>query len=753
MAGASAGPSAASPPALDVHRSEALDFSAEASSSSTSSTSRTAELKPGACEWGGEEEDLLDLDSPWVAAAEVEAILEEKAAAAAAAALKISGEEEQDEDEIRDNQQRQEDELMALEAIYGDDLAVLGTKGGLRYFQIYIQYDVANGIGVCAKFSSNAYCKNEGCSDGRGQGYGPGVFSYNCNFEYLPPLILTCLLPRSYPSKDPPYFIITVKWMDGPLVSQLCEMLDTIWAELPGQEVVYQWVEWLRNSSRSHIWSDGMMTLGPDIATDNIDYRVISRKTSLDSVIPMMLTYSSKKRQKAFLQDVHMCTICLNQSKGSNFIQLSCQHLFCMKCMETLCKMHVKEGSVFQLVCPGPKCNASIPPHLLKKLLSKEEFERWDRLTLKKALDSMSDVVYCPRCGIGCLEDESNNAQCPECFFIFCSLSVDFLINNWRLLIKSFIDTICSSSVFCFVCFRASGRMSLREMEREMLTIQKLCKDIQLCPKCRMPIVKSEGCNKMSCGNCGQLLCFRCGRAISGYDHFWSEGCELFELRNFVDVTPYERHMEEVQIECRRRVQLIPIGSTVRCPKCRERNFKEDEKYIFCWACRIHYCSLCRMRIEDRYMRSGHYGSSECVGLARAPGSVSSGIGAIGLRPIHETYSALHAARDSHLEHLPPQPKRLRRSPSLPAPGELLHAQLLHAQLLSGELLHAQLLPGELLYTESGRRRRWEEGGGGRCGRWEEEAAATRGGGNGRRKEEGRGGRRKKTQFSSSVRD
>ncbi|KAK3141638.1 hypothetical protein QOZ80_4BG0336480 [Eleusine coracana subsp. coracana] len=526
MAGASAGPSAASPPALDVHRSEALDFSAEASSSSTSSTSRTAELKPGACEWGGEEEDLLDLDSPWVAAAEVEAILEEKAAAAAAAALKISGEEEQDEDEIRDNQQRQEDELMALEAIYGDDLAVLGTKGGLRYFQIYIQYDVANGIGVCAKFSSNAYCKNEGCSDGRGQGYGPGVFSYNCNFEYLPPLILTCLLPRSYPSKDPPYFIITVKWMDGPLVSQLCEMLDTIWAELPGQEVVYQWVEWLRNSSRSHIWSDGMMTLGPDIATDNIDYRVISRKTSLDSVIPMMLTYSSKKRQKAFLQDVHMCTICLNQSKGSNFIQLSCQHLFCMKCMETLCKMHVKEG---------------------KQCLTLEERMRRQQ---------------------------------------------------------------------------ASGRMSLREMEREMLTIQKLCKDIQLCPKCRMPIVKSEGCNKMSCGNCGQLLCFRCGRAISGYDHFWSEGCELFELRNFVDVTPYERHMEEVQIECRRRVQLIPIGSTVRCPKCRERNFKEDEKYIFCWACRIHYCSLCRMRIEDRYMRSGHYGSSECVGLGekRWPG-------------------------------------------------------------------------------------------------------------------------------------
>jgi E3 ubiquitin-protein ligase RNF14 len=74
-----------------------------------------------------------------------------------------------------------------------------------------------------------------------------------------------------------------------------------------------------------------------------------------------------------------------------------------------------------------------------------------------------------------------------------------------------------------FVCLQASGKMSEKEMMQELLTIRKMLSDIQiqLCPKCQMPIVKSEGCNKMSCGNCGQLLCFRCGRAISGYDHFW----------------------------------------------------------------------------------------------------------------------------------------------------------------------------------------------------------------------------------------
>ncbi|KAL6652118.1 hypothetical protein ACP70R_011043 [Stipagrostis hirtigluma subsp. patula] len=473
MAAASA--VAASPRAPDPLHLPAPDFSGEASSSS--STSLATELRSGFCEGAGDGEGaVLDLDSPWVAAAEVELILEAAAAEAAAAALKISGEEELEEEEIRDNQQRQEDELMALEAIYGDDLAVFENKGGLQYFQIKIRYDVADGTGVCANLSSASVCsKDEGCSDGIRHGDGLDVFSYNCNLDYLPPLILTCLLPRSYPSKDPPFFTVSAKWMDGPQVSQLCEMLDTIWAELPGQEVVYQWVEWLRNSSRSHLWFDGKMTLGPDPVAYNGDNRAISRTNSLESVIPLILTYSSKKRYQAFLDNIHTCNICLNQSKD------------------------------------------------------------------------------------------------------------------------------------------ASGSMSERDMAKELLSIRKLCDDVQLCPKCRMAIVKTEGCNKMACGNCGQLLCFRCGRAISGYEHF--RDCELFAMSEYSDVEPWERHMDEMQVARRKRVELSPIGASVRCPKCRQRNFKEDEKYIFCWACRIHYCALCRMRVEDRYMRSGHYGSSECVGL------------------------------------------------------------------------------------------------------------------------------------------
>ncbi|KAM0919481.1 hypothetical protein ACQ4PT_008191 [Festuca glaucescens] len=367
--------------ALETHRDPSPESPSKASPSS-SSRAAEADASPVSSD-GGAEVDVLDLDSPWVAAAEA-------AMAAAAAVLHLLTGNEADADEIRDNQQRQDDELMALEAIYGDDLAVLENKGGLRYFQIYIHYELHDGVDVCAKISlANRNREPEGCPNDDIE----DEFCYTCNFKYLPPLILTCLLPKSYPSKDPPYFTGTTKWMDGPSVSQLCEMLDAAWSDLPGQEVVYQWVEWIRNSSFSHLWFDGKIMLGEDITTNKGDGRAISRSLPLESLIPSMLGYSSKKRHQAFLEEVHMCMICLNQSKGSNFIKLPCQHLFCVKCMETLCKMHVKEGSLFQLVCPDTKCNTSIPHNLLKRLLSVEEFERWDRLALEKALKCMADMV------------------------------------------------------------------------------------------------------------------------------------------------------------------------------------------------------------------------------------------------------------------------------------------------------------------------------------------------------------------------
>ena len=47
---------------------------------------------------------------------------------------------------------------------------------------------------------------------------------------------------------------------------------------------------------------------------------------------------------------------------------------------------------------------------------------------------------------------------------------------------------------------------------------------IKFCPKCKCPIFKNDGCNKMTCIECNSHWCWLCLQQNIDYDHFNSEG-------------------------------------------------------------------------------------------------------------------------------------------------------------------------------------------------------------------------------------
>lgn len=62
----------------------------------------------------------------------------------------------------------------------------------------------------------------------------------------------------------------------------------------------------------------------------------------------------------------------------------------------------------------------------VKELVNDKEFERYDQLLLQSTLETMADIVYCPRhlCESPVIVEDSNSkmGRCPSCQFVFCTL-------------------------------------------------------------------------------------------------------------------------------------------------------------------------------------------------------------------------------------------------------------------------------------------------------------------------------------------
>ena len=59
----------------------------------------------------------------------------------------------------------------------------------------------------------------------------------------------------------------------------------------------------------------------------------------------------------------------------------------------------------------------------VRELVSPELYSRYDRLLLQSSLDTMADIMYCPRKACGCavmVDWESGMGSCAACNYIFC---------------------------------------------------------------------------------------------------------------------------------------------------------------------------------------------------------------------------------------------------------------------------------------------------------------------------------------------
>ena len=355
-----------------------------------------------------------------------------------------------------------------------------------------------------------------------------------------------------------------------------------------------------------------------------------------------LVRYDHSRQITLFQQRMHRCSICFEEQRGDLFMRLDCNHTFCRSCLAHQAKLHVTEGTIEKVKCPEPGCGEALGAHLLKRLLSEELYERWDTLILAKALDAMSDAAYCPRCGTLSLEDtEENCADCPKCFYVFCTLCCEGRHPG--------VQCVSAETRLEMLRKKAEGGgaaavAELRRKENDVMSLAEIEKSTKPCPSCGMAIQRSEGCNKMVCGNCSAAFCYKCGKQIAGYDHYKAGGgCVLFDE---AEILRWERRWEEQvgghAAAAFRNDYLLEFGEggegggahnfinrrnvvggdggggnappqIANCPCCGQPNYKfARNNHMQCWSCTRYFCAVCRLVLQRRGSGRTHFGPSGC---------------------------------------------------------------------------------------------------------------------------------------------
>ena len=195
------------------------------------------------------------------------------------------------------------------------------------------------------------------------------------------------------------------------------------------------------------------------------------------------------------------CVVCMEDVEPNGAIILSCNHIFCIHCLQRHVEECTNQGTTL-ISCPS-QCGAEVTQAELRDVVGTEIFNKIDRKALEAVVAIDPSLHHCPT---------------PDCSYIVCWQGPEDGL------------PLCDCNVChrksCLVCGYApyhtgltceEHRLSNESMsnedhlknEQQFLEYMK-SSNIRVCNRCKNAVVKSSGCNKMKC-RCGYRFCFVCG--------------------------------------------------------------------------------------------------------------------------------------------------------------------------------------------------------------------------------------------------
>ena len=204
------------------------------------------------------------------------------------------------------------------------------------------------------------------------------------------------------------------------------------------------------------------------------------------------------------------CPVCFSVTDSP--VLTTCNHTYCLGCFVLLC-MHL---GLFPKRCCAlvGECYTVLTLIELQATLSSSQFEKLLTISFTKFIKRSKWLRYCPT---------------PDCSYVY-------QISN-----EIIVCPVCSTAICTKCCTENHLGMTCETYQSELeernkaFSAFKEANGIKDCPRCGMPIEKSEGCNHVTCQQCDSHLCWVCMESFPNatdiYEHLERGVCPFGHVR------------------------------------------------------------------------------------------------------------------------------------------------------------------------------------------------------------------------------
>ena len=238
-----------------------------------------------------------------------------------------------------------------------------------------------------------------------------------------------------------------------------------------------------------------------EIASHNRQVRKCKKKKNRRrrSLIISVDTEEQEKQKK--------CSVCFKNivRKSCDLVVLGCcDKTICSECMRTMISTKVNDGQTF-IPCPYPDCTKALQRDQIVQHIDAKVLNKYERFRLN-------------------IEGDGSKKTCPNCCLITESDLPLFKPNEKTTLTPVEYNITCSECSFqwCYNCHspwhESLSCHSYREGDEQFMKWTKgrvagytYTPNCQKCPKCKVFIERSSGCDSMTCNRCNSNFCYKCG--------------------------------------------------------------------------------------------------------------------------------------------------------------------------------------------------------------------------------------------------